>query len=199
MVRCQWDVVSKIGVARQRFIELQIANKNFFTLRKFSLILLTYYGTLAFIETERSFLMSSGVLTSKELQAQLENPRGIDQLSYHQAATEGASYALAETVRNEMDISKGTLSNLAGITPKTLKEREKKNLLKPSEVDRLLRVFRVILAARDTLGSSEDMQSWLKREQMFLGGEIPLDLLQTESGTEIVITALERIKYSSIL
>ena len=143
--------------------------------------------------------MSSGVLTSKELQAQLENPRGIDQLSYHQAATEGASYALAETVRNEMDISKGTLSNLAGITPKTLKEREKKNLLKPSEVDRLLRVFRVILVARDTLGSSEDMQSWLKREQMFLGGEIPLDLLQTESGTEIVITALERIKYSSIL
>jgi len=199
MVRCQWDVVSKIGVARQRFIELQIANKNFFTLRKFSLILLTYYGTFGFVETERSFLMSSGVLTSKELQAQLENPRGIDQLSYHQAATEGASYALAETVRNEMDISKGTLSNLAGITPKTLKEREKKNLLKPSEVDRLLRVFRVILVARDTLGSSEDMQSWLKREQMFLGGEIPLDLLQTESGTEIVITALERIKYSSIL
>lgn len=138
-------------------------------------------------------------LTAEELNAQLEEPsRGIDRLSYHEASTEGASFDLAEIVRDQLNVSKEVVSDLAGITAKTLKQREDDDRLKPSEVDRLLRVFKVILEARDVLKTVDDLRSWLKREQTYLGGEVPLELLQTEAGTDMVLTALKRIKHSVI-
>lgn len=138
-------------------------------------------------------------LTREELNARLEEPsRGIDRLSYHKATTEGTSFDLAEIVREQLNISKEILADLAGITAKTLKQREDHDQLNSAEVDRLLRVFKVILVALDVLGNVEDVRSWIKREQTFLNGEVPLELLRTEPGTDMVITALKRIKFSVV-
>lgn len=141
--------------------------------------------------------MESHDLDSEYLENELRKTHtGIDRLSYHQATEEGASFDLAETIQDQLDISKAEIADLAGITAKTLKERDDENYLKPAEVDRLLRVFKVILESRDTLETTADMRSWLKREQTTLGGNIPLELLRTEAGTDLVLTELQRIKYS---
>jgi putative toxin-antitoxin system antitoxin component (TIGR02293 family) len=78
---------------------------------------------------------------------------------------------------------------------KTLANRRKLGTLTPEQSDRLVRVARVIAAAESTFGSRDRAGTWLRRPTTALGGESPLDLLDTDEGAREVETLLGRITH----
>ncbi len=78
---------------------------------------------------------------------------------------------------------------------KTLANRRKIGALTAEQSDRLIRVARLLANAEETFGSSEKAGLWLRRPTQALGGERPLDLLDTEEGAREVENLLGRIDH----
>jgi putative toxin-antitoxin system antitoxin component (TIGR02293 family) len=78
---------------------------------------------------------------------------------------------------------------------KTLANRRKAGTLTSEQSDRLIRAARVLAWADDTFGSPEKASRWLRRRSAALGGERPLDLLDTDEGAREVETLLGRIDH----
>ena len=78
---------------------------------------------------------------------------------------------------------------------KTLTNRRKLGTLTPEQSDRLVRVARVIAVAEETFGSREKAAVWLRRPTTVLGGEYPLQVLDTDEGAREVETLLGRIAH----
>ena len=78
---------------------------------------------------------------------------------------------------------------------KTQSHRRGLGALTPDQSDRLIRVARVIAAAEKTFGSSEKAHRWLRRKTTALGGDAPLDLLDTSGGARQVERLLSRIDH----
>jgi putative toxin-antitoxin system antitoxin component (TIGR02293 family) len=89
-------------------------------------------------------------------------------------------------------ITAAELDRLA-IPRKTLAHRRAKGRLTPDQSDRLLRVLRILTEAEDTFADRTRAGLWLRRPTTVLGGEAPLDLLDTEIGARQVETLLGRI------
>lgn len=90
-----------------------------------------------------------------------------------------------------------TLTEMDGIVlpRKTLSHRRKLGALTPDQSDRLARVARIIVMARETFGEDEKAKTWLRRPTTALGGEAPLQILDTDQGTREVETLLGRISH----
>jgi putative toxin-antitoxin system antitoxin component (TIGR02293 family) len=84
---------------------------------------------------------------------------------------------------------------VTGMAPRTLARRKVSETLTPDESDRLYRVARVAARAMDVLGSTERAKIWLKKRNEALGGEVPLQLLDTEVGAHQVEAVLGRIEH----
>lgn len=78
---------------------------------------------------------------------------------------------------------------------KTLYNRRKHGALTAEQSDRLVRVARILAAAADTFEEDARAQDWLRRPSPMLGGEKPLDLLDTDEGARTVENVLGRIAY----
>jgi putative toxin-antitoxin system antitoxin component (TIGR02293 family) len=91
-------------------------------------------------------------------------------------------------------ITAAELDRLA-IPRKTLAHRRAKGRLTPDQSDRLLRVLRILTEAEDTFADRTRAGLWLRRPTTVLGGEAPLDLLDTEIGARQVETLLGRIAH----
>ena len=78
---------------------------------------------------------------------------------------------------------------------KTLSHRRKIGKLTPDQSDRLVRVVRILAAAEDTFGSQEKASLWLRRPTQALGGDAPLELLDTSEGAREVEDLLHRIDH----
>lgn len=78
---------------------------------------------------------------------------------------------------------------------KTLANRRKSGTLTSEQSDRLIRAARILAWADDTFGDPEKAGRWLRRATSALGGERPLDLLDTDEGAREVETLLGRIDH----
>ncbi len=90
-----------------------------------------------------------------------------------------------------------TLTDLDAIVlpRKTLAHRRKLGMLTPDQSDRLSRVTRIIALAREAFGSDDKARCWLRRPTTPLGGESPLNLLDTDPGVRQVERLLGRIAH----
>ncbi|MES3024594.1 MAG: antitoxin Xre/MbcA/ParS toxin-binding domain-containing protein [Pseudomonadota bacterium] len=71
-------------------------------------------------------------------------------------------------------------------------------LLSSTEQDRIYRAERVLARAREVLEDEVAARSWISLENRALGGEVPLALLDTEVGYELVLNTLGRIAYGVV-
>lgn len=101
------------------------------------------------------------------------------------------------TAQFVLDSGRLTLAELDRIVMprKTLANRRKLGTLTPEQSDRLMRVARVLALAEETFGSQEKAAVWMRRPTAALGGEAPLDLLDTDAGARAVEALLGRIAY----
>ena len=67
--------------------------------------------------------------------------------------------------------------------------------LTPEQSDVVIRTARTLAKAIDTLGDREKAAHWLTTPNRALGGEIPITLLDTSSGSYEVEAVLERVEY----
>ena len=77
---------------------------------------------------------------------------------------------------------------------RTLKHRrEKHQLLAADETDRVMRVAAIIELADKVFADHHQAMRWLRRENRSFGGRVPLDLLKTEYGGDLVRQKLYQI------
>ena len=88
------------------------------------------------------------------------------------------------------------LSRKLGIPQRTLTRRlSQSSLLTPAESDRTVRIARVYANAVEMIGDEETAIEWLRTPNRALGGERPLDHLDTDLGARMVEDVLGRIAY----
>lgn len=87
------------------------------------------------------------------------------------------------------------LALLLGISVHMLAQRRRKGLLSQHESERLFRVARVLARAEEVWGDVETAFRWLNSPIIVLRGAMPLSLLDTEVGGELIMETLGRIEY----
>ena len=104
----------------------------------------------------------------------------------------GSITALAE----KLDLGNGVLSGKLGIPQRTLTRRlSKRSRLTSAESDRTVRLARVYATAVEMIGDEAKAVAWLHTPNRALGGERPLDQLDTDMGARMVEDILGRIAY----
>jgi putative toxin-antitoxin system antitoxin component (TIGR02293 family) len=105
-----------------------------------------------------------------------------------------ASSLIALAVK--LDLANSVLSRKLGIAQRTLTRRlSQGSRLTAAESDRTVRLARVYANAVDMIGDEEKAVEWLRTPNRALGGERPLDLLDTDVGAREVEDILGRIAY----
>ena len=104
----------------------------------------------------------------------------------------GSVTALAE----KLHLGNTVLSRKLGIPQRTLtRRRSQASPLTPAESDRMVRAARVYANAVEMIGDKEKAIEWLSTPNRALGGERPLDQLDTDIGARMVEYILGRIAY----
>lgn len=81
------------------------------------------------------------------------------------------------------------------ISPRTWARRIKEHRLSPEESDRIAMIERMIDFTEDVFGDKSKAHLWLRKPNRAIENQIPLNLLQSEAGTRLVETLLERIQH----
>ena len=105
----------------------------------------------------------------------------------------------ADSVRRVAEyygISEARVATLLGASERTLSRRKKEDKpLDATESDRLYRLARIGARALEVFENDASARNWLKRPNRALGGAVPLEMLDTDAGTEQVDEVLTRIEY----
>lgn len=111
------------------------------------------------------------------------------------AVLNGFPFSVYVTIQKETGLSQKQLSAILGISSRTISRRKQNNRFTKLESDILYRVGRVFAYAVTVLGDIEKARVWFKRPNRGLGGEIPLNLLGTDIGSQQVEDVLHRINF----
>lgn len=108
---------------------------------------------------------------------------------------EGFPFSAFEDVRKEINLSQKELSVILEINERTLTRRKEAKRFNKVESDRLYRLIRILLYTESVFGDIDKAQAWLKRPNRSIGGDIPMNLLDTDIGTQQVEDVLKRIEH----
>ena len=111
------------------------------------------------------------------------------------AVRKGLPFSAFEAVSKHLEISPQHITAVLGIPPRTIARRKAAGYLTPQESDRLYRLARAISQAVEVLGTIDKARVWLKTPNRALGGDVPLELLDTDIGARQVEEVLLRINY----
>ena len=94
-------------------------------------------------------------------------------------------------------ISEAQVYAVLGISPKTMQRRaaSASKTLDANASDRAMRLTSMIQLATEVLGAQDAAERWLTSPAIGLDGRLPIDLLQSSQGTEMVKTLLNRMDY----
>lgn len=125
----------------------------------------------------------------------IEDLEGAGLSGLLESIDEGLPATLVGTMEKRLEIGSEKMAHLLGISPRTLKRRRERGTLNPVESERLYRIDQLFRAATRVFERDEEARSWLKRPQMRLGGEIPLEIARLEPGAREVEHLLGRIEH----
>jgi putative toxin-antitoxin system antitoxin component (TIGR02293 family) len=109
---------------------------------------------------------------------------------------EGLPAGSVTALAHKLQIGNSVLSRKLGIPQRTLTRRlSQQSLLTSAESDRTVRMARVYANAVEMIGDEEKAIEWLRTPNRALGGEKPLDHLDTDVGAQMVEDILGRIAY----
>jgi putative toxin-antitoxin system antitoxin component (TIGR02293 family) len=111
----------------------------------------------------------------------------------------GVSGATLRDLRQRLSLTVTDLSRVLGAGERTVIRKEQgKAALSPTEADRAYRLARVADLAIDLIGDESKAIAWLRVPSVYLGGETPVAMLDTEVGTDLVIESLYAIAYGGV-
>jgi putative toxin-antitoxin system antitoxin component (TIGR02293 family) len=95
-----------------------------------------------------------------------------------------------------LDVANTALSQKLGIPQRTLTRRlSQRSRLTSAESDRTVRLARLVANAVEMIGDEHKAVEWLQTPNRALGGERPLDQLDTDIGVREIEDLLGRIAY----
>ena len=96
----------------------------------------------------------------------------------------------------KLDLKNAALSQKLGIPQRTLTRRlSKHSRLTAAESDRTVRLARMYATAVEMIGNDEKAAKWLVTPNRALGGDLPIDQLDTDLGAKEVENILGRIAH----
>ncbi|HEX3131777.1 MAG TPA: antitoxin Xre/MbcA/ParS toxin-binding domain-containing protein [Thermoanaerobaculia bacterium] len=107
----------------------------------------------------------------------------------------GFPFASLESVMEQFGLKREEVSWALDLPSRTLARRKQEKRLGPAESDRLFRVVRIAVHASEVLGGKEQASRWLHTPNRALGGQMPLQLLDTDLGSRQVEEILGRIEH----
>ena len=108
---------------------------------------------------------------------------------------EGLPFTSLEAVMERFGLKREEVSWALDLPLRTLARRKQERRLSPGESDRLFRVVRIAVQAAEILGGREEASRWLHAPNRALGGQTPLELLDTDLGSRQVEDVLGRIEH----
>lgn len=111
----------------------------------------------------------------------------------------GFSVLVIDNLYKELDIPLKSFLKYIGLSSATLTRRRKEKYLNLQESNR---VYRIAIAYRDALelfdGDTKAAGTWLNRPEKSLGGNTPLEYLDTEAGLQKVHDLIGRLEHGII-
>ncbi|MDO3376855.1 type II RES/Xre toxin-antitoxin system antitoxin [Geoalkalibacter halelectricus] len=102
-----------------------------------------------------------------------------------------------EALASSLRVSLSDLAEILPVSPRTLQRysASKVRLLPKELSDHMLQIAKVYVRALEVFEDEERALAWLHAPIMSLGGKVPLSLLDTSAGVDLVMTTLGRIEY----
>ena len=108
----------------------------------------------------------------------------------------GIPYTTVQRLMEQFQLDRATLTRILGTSERTLARRlHQQQPLDLMESDRLVRFLRVATYAEEVIEDRDRAIAWLKSPNRALGGQVPIELLDTDAGSEQVVEILTRIDY----
>ena len=111
------------------------------------------------------------------------------------AVRAGLSYEAVEHVQEHLEAPGELLARAMGVSTRTLSRRREAGTLTTGESDRLVLLAEIVALARQALDSAEAAREWLSTPHSMLGGESPLNHMDTIVGMEEIKSMLYHIEY----
>ena len=108
---------------------------------------------------------------------------------------EGLPVSLLDDTQERLDLSLQEMVSFLGVSTRTLKRRRENGTLSSAESERLYRIVRLFRKATDVFEDQKEARCWLKRPQMRLGEQIPLEIARLEPGAREAERLLGRIEH----
>lgn len=106
----------------------------------------------------------------------------------------GLTIAALDQFQQRTGLPTQRVAKLIRIPPRTLARRREEGHLSAEESDRLVRVSRVFANATNLFGGNiAAAVEWLSRPLLALGGVVPLDFAETETGTYEVERVIQQL------
>ena len=114
------------------------------------------------------------------------------------AIREGFPQEVVGSMMHSAGLTLKELSAALDLSPRSLQRRRHQSRLARYESDRLYRLARIVALAKRYVGDEATATRWLRRPNRALGGNIPLDLIDTEPGARAVENVLGRIAFGGV-
>ncbi len=120
------------------------------------------------------------------------------QREYLHIARRGIPKSNLEVVRKNTGLGVQQLSRVLHITPRALQKKSAVDLLDSYVSEKLLELGRLFARGKEVFGDTKLFSEWLGSPCRALGNEVPLSLLDTSFGFEMVTLELGRIEHGII-
>ncbi|MFD1470468.1 antitoxin Xre/MbcA/ParS toxin-binding domain-containing protein [Hymenobacter caeli] len=115
------------------------------------------------------------------------------------AARAGVPAKTAFDVAGILQLRADELADLLHTTTKTLRTyREAKKRLNPAASEQVLKLLALARRGEEVFGSPAAFRRWLSKPAYGLGAQVPLALLETSGGIDLVTEEIDRIAYGDL-
>lgn len=122
-----------------------------------------------------------------------------DSFSLVMEARKGVQATVAFEVAHAMDLHVDQLADILHVTTKTLRNyRQGKRKLSASLSEQTLKLLALQLKGHKVFGQAAAFRRWLEKPAYGLDEQLPLDLLETSGGIDLVMEELDRIAYGDL-
>lgn len=111
----------------------------------------------------------------------------------------GLPTARLDEMAQSLAVERTVLLGILGISARTVQRKNRSAVrLSPAASDRLSRMDRILILATEVFGAKEKAVEWLKRISRALGNQQPIQLLDTDAGTQYVERELRQIQHGFV-
>lgn len=115
------------------------------------------------------------------------------------AARQGILAKIAFEVADVLQLHLNQMADILHTTTKTLHNyRLTKKKLNPAHSEQTLKLLALQMKGKEVFGDGTSFRRWLEKPAYGLDKQVPLDLLETSGGIDLVMEEIERIAYGDL-